>query len=236
VRAFLASGGVRSPEQIESFCRRMREAFGGGRTVLVIPFASGKGRGGAPPPAFKDLLDVYRFETIDQPGDPRRAIEAADAIFVPGGNTFRLLDALYAMDLVDTIRQKVAGGTPYMGASAGSNIACPTIQTTNDMPIVQPPRLDALGLVPFQINPHYYPGRAFYEWDGTLRPHNGETRDERIAEFHQLHDRPVIGMWEASLLRCVDGEVWLEDGPARLFRVGREPMDVLPGTRVDPLL
>jgi dipeptidase E len=236
VRVYLASGGVRTSEQIEAFCNRMRELLGERRSVLVIPYASGGDPGSGPPALLRVLGEEYRFGTIDSHSDRSAAIESAEAIFVPGGNTFRLLHALYQHDLIEPLRRSVRDrGTPYLGASAGANIACPTIQTTNDMPIVLPSTLDALGLVPFQINPHYFPGRVFFQWNGGYEPHNGETRDDRIAQFHQLNDRPVVGLWEGSLLRCEDDEVWLEDGPARLFRRGERPVDLAPSARIDSL-
>src|SRR5262249_1679289 len=139
-------------------------------------------------------------------------------IFVGGGNTFRLLDSLYRLNLLDAIRERVRDGMPYLGVSAGCNIAGPTIRTTNDMPIVQPPSLDALGLVPFQVNPHYYFGPTFLKEGDAYVQHFGETRDERLREFHEMNDTPVVGLWETGILRCEAGRVLLAVTPARLFR------------------
>jgi dipeptidase E len=160
-------------------------------------------------------------------------VERAEAIFVGGGNTFRLLAELYRLDLLDVIRQRVHEGMPYLGISAGCNVACPTIKTTNDMPITLPPDLRALGLVPFQINPHYYFGQTFLQQGETYVPHFGETRDDRLREFHEMNDTPVIGLWEAGVLRVEGARMWLDGAPARIFHKGQTPEDVAPGARLD---
>jgi dipeptidase E len=142
---------------------------------------------------------------------PERAILDADVVMMGGGNTFRLLDSLYALDVVDGLGKRVrAGDSRYMGASAGTNVACPTIRTTNDMPICLPPTFDALGLMPFQINLHYIdrdPGSTFM----------GESREERIAEFLEENDCPVVAMYEGAWMR-VSGDEAFVTGRSRLFR------------------
>ena len=159
-------------------------------------------------------------------GRPAAAVERAEAIFVGGGNTFRLLDALWRNDLIEPIARRVRGGVPYIGSSAGSNVACVTIKTTNDMPIVQPPTLDALNLVPFNINPHYLD-----PVQGST--HMGETREERIVQFHEENVPPVVGLREGAWLRVDDGAVMLEGSTgARLFRRGQPPEEHSPGTRL----
>jgi dipeptidase E len=164
----------------------------------------------------------YEAESLHHADDARAAVERADAIAVGGGNTFHLLRGLYRAGVVELIRERVASGTPYVGWSAGSNVACPTIRTTNDMPIVEPPTLDALGLVPFQINPHYT--------DFHPPGHMGETRDERLKEF--AHANPgvrVIGIREGTMLRVEGDEITLVgDKPARYFIKGEEPRDIAP--------
>ena len=162
--------------------------------------------------------------------EPGRSLEEAEVCFVGGGNTFRLLDALQRLDLIATIRRAVDAGAPYIGSSAGSIVACPTLKTTKDMPIVQPRSFDALGLVPFQISPHYL------DPDPTST-HMGETQEERILQYLEENDAPVVGLREGSMLR-VDGESVALEGraSARLFRRGRAPVEVSPGGRLERLL
>ncbi|MEP6624470.1 MAG: dipeptidase PepE [Acidimicrobiia bacterium] len=142
---------------------------------------------------------------------PDRAICEADVVMMGGGNSFRLLDALYTLGVVEQLGANVrSGATRYLGASAGTNIMCPSIRTTNDMPICVPPSLVALGLVPFQINLHYVDA----EPDSTFM---GETREERIAEFLEENHCPVLALYEGSWLR-VSGPTATVTGRARLFQ------------------
>ena len=158
------------------------------------------------------------------------SLEAAEAIFVGGGNTFRLLRALQTTGHLDAIRERVSAGMPYLGASAGTNIAAPTIRTTNDMPIVQPASFDALGFVPFQINPH------FVDADASSR-HMGETREERLREYLEENETAVVGLREGAWLRREGASLRLEGrNGARLFRRGSEAQDVTPGSTLDHLL
>jgi dipeptidase E len=152
-----------------------------------------------------------------------REIESADAIIVGGGNTFHLLKQLYDNGTLWAIRERVLAGVPYIGWSAGSNVACPTIRTTNDMPVVEPSRLDAMRLVPFQINPHYT--------EEVIANHGGETRMQRIAEFTKLNPGvEVIGLREGSALRVVHGVVTLlGPHPVKVFRDDSEPVEHAPG-------
>ena len=162
----------------------------------------------------------YEVESLHDAGDARAAVERADAFAVGGGNTFKLLRGLYEAGVVELLRERAGLGVPYVGWSAGSNVACPTIRTTNDMPIVEPPTFDALNLVPFQINPHY----TDYHPPG----HMGETRDERLNEF--VHVNPgvrVVGIREGTMLRVEGDEIKLLGGkPARVFAKGAEPFEV----------
>ena len=166
----------------------------------------------------------YTLEGLHQAADPVAAVRQAEAVAVSGGNTFRLLQLLQTKGLLPVLRERVQAGMPYMGWSAGSNVACPTIRTTNDMPIVWPPNCDALGLVPFQINPHY---------TELLPPeHQGETRDDRLREFMRLSPGvPVLGLREGRALKVVDGRLSLLGQPIKLFLDGEsrelQPQDSL---------
>lgn len=159
-----------------------------------------------------------------------KAIRSADGFIVGGGNTFRLLQVMQDREALDAVAARVRAGASYMGWSAGANLACPTIRTTNDMPVVEPTTLRAMGLVPFQLNPHYT--------ERTLGRHGGETRDERIAEFLALNPRvPVLGLREGSLVRREGPILRLLLGPgARLFRDGRRRRDFPAGADLSFLL
>lgn len=169
-------------------------------------------------------------DSAHEADDPRAAIERADAVAVGGGNTFHLLRGMYDAGLVGVIRERCEAGLPYVGWSAGANVACPTVMTTNDMPIAEPPTFRALGLVPFQINPHYT--------DARLEGHHGETRDVRLTEF--VHANPgvrVVGLREGTMLRVEGASVRLVgDKAPRLFVKGAEPRDLAPGEPLDFLL
>ncbi|WP_312333598.1 dipeptidase PepE [Sphingobacterium sp.] len=153
----------------------------------------------------------------------KKAIQDAKAIFVGGGNTFLLLKTLYDLDLMPQLRVQIAKGIPYVGTSAGSNLTGLTIGTTNDMPIVYPPSFDALGLLPFNINPHYLdPDPA--------STHKGETRETRIQEFHQFNSQPVVGLREGSWLHVNAGKIELKGSlTARLFKPNSESVELAPG-------
>jgi len=168
--------------------------------------------------------------SVHETENPAAAVERSSTIVVGGGNTFCLLDRLYAHGLVERIRERVLQGGPYVGWSAGSNVACPTIKTTNDMPIVEPRSLNALDLVPFQINPHYT--------DATLPNHGGETRAERLIEFLEMNPTmTVIGLREGTMLRVEDEKIeLLGDKPARLFRAGLQTIDAAQGNSLHSLL
>ena len=163
-------------------------------------------------------------------GSAAAVVEAAEALFVGGGNTFRLLDTLQRTGLLEAIRRRARRGTPYLGASAGTNVAAPTIKTTNDMPIVQPASFAALDLVPFQINPHYV------DPDLSSR-HMGETREERLREFLEENDAVVLALREGAWLRVEERRAALGGlRGARIFRRGREPEEAAPGATLDALL
>lgn len=172
----------------------------------------------------------YSLDSAHQIDNPMKAIEKADAIFIGGGNTFRLLKALQDLEFLEPIRRKVKDGVPYIGSSAGSNVAGPTIKTTKDMPIVQPQSFDSLGLVPFQISPH------FQDPDPSST-HMGETQEERILQFLEENETPVVGIREGALLICESGAVTLKgENGARVFRRGYTPVEVKNGTEISGLV
>jgi dipeptidase E len=202
----------------------------GAAKVTFVPFALQDRAGYAE--KFRARMAAAGFEADALLGDAadRRRVDAAEAIFVGGGNTFRLLAALHDFGLIAPLRERALAGMPYLGASAGINVAGPTIRTTNDMPIVEPSSLAALGLVPFQINPHYLdpdPGST----------HMGETREQRLREFHEENLVPVLGLREGAWVRREGARAWLGGARgARLFRRGAPPEELVPGAALDDLL
>jgi dipeptidase E len=235
MRLLLASGGFRTPERIALLADKMRSFFGSVEKLLFVPFAQADHDGYVQRIRDRGLHAGYALQGIHRCDDPVAAVRAAQGLYIGGGNTFRLLTELYGRGLVDVIRERVRNGLPYLGISAGCNVACPTIKTTNDMPIVQPPSLDALALVPFQVNPHYVLGPMFVRVGEAFEQHFGETRDERIAEFHQMNDTPVVGLWEGGLLRVEAGQVTLLGAAARLFVKGSDPVDIAAGAELPTL-
>ncbi|MFV0452255.1 MAG: dipeptidase PepE [Propioniciclava sp.] len=196
-------------------------ALTGVRRVAFVPFALADHAGYTA--TVVRALVPYGVQVVGLHSGPERALlESADAVFIGGGNTFRLVNELYRRDLLDPLRSAVADGVPYLGSSAGTNVATPSLRTTNDMPIVEPPSFATLGLVPFQINPHYLdPDPA--------SSHQGETRDERILQFCEENTTDVLAMREGTWLRR-DGQTLTLEGlaaGARLYRAG-EPTRELP--------
>ena len=162
----------------------------------------------------------YQLKSIHHFSNPILAINEAEVIVVGGGNTWQLVRILNDSKLMNPIRTKVQGGTPYIGWSAGSNVACPTLRTTNDMPIVDPKGFDTTGLVPFQINPHYL--------DTNPEGHGGETREQRIEEFLEINPEIyVVGLREGTMLCLEDHQLKLiGTRTARIFRKGIVPMEL----------
>src|SRR5262249_29471524 len=172
----------------------------------------------------------HELTSIHTVTDPKQTVIDTDVVFIGGGNTFRLLKALYDFDLLDVIHHRVADGMPYIGSSAGSNVASPTIKTTKDMPIVQPRSFDSLGLVPFQISPH------FQDPDPNST-HMGETQEERILQFLEENETLVVGMREGAWLLCENGAVTLKGKTgARIFRRGQAPVETKPGENIVDLV
>lgn len=155
-------------------------------------------------------IKVRSIHTFD---DPVKAINEAQAILVGGGNTFKLLSELYKNEIIEPIRTKVTNGTPYIGWSAGSNVACQSIKTTNDMPIMEPPSFDGLGLLDLQINAHYT--------EQTIQGHGGESRLQRLLEYSAVNETPVLCLPEGCALK-IEGESWklISSEPCKLIRKG----------------
>ena len=200
----------------------IRSFLGSAKRVAFVPFAIFD----------RDAYTAKVRHRLGEMGFEVQQVKAAndlnaDAIFVGGGNTFRLLKTLYDLDLLDAIRKRVKSGTLYMGSSAGSVITAPTIKTTNDMPIVQPPSLDSLSFVPYQINGHYIDADP-------NSTHQGETREQRLAEYLEENTPPVIGIREGTMLRVDDDTTTVKGSkPAKIFRRGETPVDAEVGTRLD---
>ncbi|MCL3780240.1 dipeptidase PepE [Prolixibacteraceae bacterium JC049] len=163
---------------------------------------------------------VVGIHTFD---DPVKAVEEAEAVIVGGGSTWQLVRMMHDQNLMPAIVKRVQEGMPYMGWSAGSNVACPTLKTTNDMPIIDPKGFDCMNLIPFQINPHYL--------DAHPEGHGGETREQRIEEFLVVNpDTYVLGLREATMLHYENGKMNLiGPRPARIFKLGQEPIELNAG-------
>jgi dipeptidase E len=222
----ISSSNVHGQGYLDHVENGIRELLGNIKSILFIPYALYD----------RDAYVAKAGERLSRMGfiadsshlspSPRRSVEEAQAIFIGGGNTFRLLKALYDFDLLAVIRQRVEAGIPFIGSSAGSIVACPTLKTTKDMPVVEPPSFNALHLVDFQISPHYLdpdPGST----------HMGETQEERIMQYLEENDRPVVGLREGTHLRVHGGTVVLQGSrTARIFRRGEQPVEVTPGTNL----
>lgn len=208
----------------------IRSFLGDVKRVLFVPFAL-HDRDSYTATAQKRFETMgYELSSVHNAPDPKQAVNDTDAVFIGGGNTFRLLKALYDFELLDPIRERATAGMPYIGSSAGSNVAGPTIKTTNDMPIVEPPSFNALGLVPFQLNPHYL------DPDPDSK-HMGETREERLRQFLEENDTPVAGLREGAMLRIENNEIILRGSTgARIFRRGFDPVETLPGANLNAFL
>lgn len=213
------------------------------KTILIIAYATSD-----QDKAFERLSAAFEKHGIKavaahKSKDPVAALDKVDGVYVNGGNTFRLVDKLQKTGLDKALRRKVKAGMPYMGSSAGTNVACPTMMTTNDMPIVEPASFKAINIVPFQINAHYFAGAFKYDDDGqgNYIPYAGETRDDRLIQFQEENDIPVLGLRESTALRirgdkvellavgpqspeaAAAGQPWPK--PVRVFEVGKAPYD-----------
>lgn len=230
-RLLLASSSkVHGSAYLEHCEEEVRRLFAPGDRVLFVPYALHDRDRYAAHAAARFAALGLELDSIHRLADPLSAVAEARGIFVGGGNTFRLLTVLYEQGLIEPLRRRVLAGVPYMGTSAGSNVACPTIRTTNDMPILSPPTLDALALVRFQINPHYLD-------PDPESTHMGETRDTRLAEFLEENDAPVMALREGAMLLVMGSSIRLAGkSGGKLFRRGAEPREILAGTELGPEL
>lgn len=203
------------------------------KTLLFIPYARPSG---LTHDAYTQKVSEYfaAFSTINVKGihefeNPIEAVANAEAIFTGGGNTFVLVNELYKNNILDAVEKAVKNGTPYLGTSAGSNICGLTLGTTNDMPVIYPPSFRTLGLVSFNINPHYL------DPDPDSK-HMGETRETRIKEFHFYNPQPVLGLREGSWIE-VDGDSIILKGnlTARLFKQNEKPVEIAPESELKDL-
>jgi dipeptidase E len=209
--------------------QEIRALLGAVKRVLFVPFALHDRDAYASQARERFAAMGYGLDSVHDARAAGKAVAQAEALFIGGGNTFRLLHGLYQADLLGPISSRVAAGMPYIGTSAGAVVAAPTIKTTNDMPIVEPPSFQALGLIRFQINAHYLdPDPA--------STHMGETREVRIMQFLEDNETPVVGLREGSLIRVTGGRHQLRGHTgARIFRRGQSPVEVQAGALLDEL-
>ncbi|MEY2550037.1 MAG: dipeptidase [Verrucomicrobiota bacterium] len=208
----------------------IRKFLGPAKTVLFFPFALYDRDGYAARASARFAEMGYTMSSVHSAADPITAVAETDAIFIGGGNTFRLLKSLQDLELIEPIRRRVRDGAPYIGSSAGSNVAGPTIRTTKDMPIVQPRSFESLGLVPFQISPH------FQDPDPSST-HMGETQEERILQFLEENETPVLGMREGAWVRAENQTVVLGGSRgARIFRRDEVPVEKTTGDEISGLV
>ncbi len=217
-------------DYLDHAAEEIADLLAGVRRVLFVPFALRDHR--AYWSKARERLGRLGLEVdrLEEGPEGRDLASSAEAVFVGGGNTFRLLHRLQRSGLLDDLRRRALAGAPYLGASAGTVIAAPTIKTTNDMPIVQPASLDALGLVPFQINCHYLDADP-------ASTHMGETRETRLLEFLEENETAVVALREGAMLRLEGGAISLLGAAgARIFRRGAAPLEAAPGASLDDLL
>ena len=234
MKILLGSGGIRTEERRNLFFHLMKENFEGCKKVIFIPYASRDYDEYTN--SVKEMFSQLEFEIIGihELENPLIELEKMEGIYVGGGNTFSLVQKLHEKEIIEIIRRKVLNnGIPYAGVSAGANVACPTMQTTNDMPIDLVPSFETFGIVPFQINPHYHPGGIWWKENDELREHFGETRKRRIEEFHNFNDTPVIGLYEGSFLICNENGIELQGNKAAIIVKGAEIKTISPHKKMN---
>ena len=232
MKLLLISNSTNYKEPYLGWCQPLIKEFlqGTKKNIAFVPYAGVDVAGKVYPASYdaytervQKVFDAFgkKIISVHSAKDPAKVIEKADIIMVGGGNTFHLVAELHRNKLIEPIRRKVMEGTPYIGWSAGSNIACPTLCTTNDMPIVQPASFETLNLVPFQINPHYLDPHP--EIDKMIK-HGGETRQDRLNEYLAVRpEMTVVGLREACALWLTGEKLYLRGGkPMVVFHYDRE--------------
>jgi dipeptidase E len=208
----------------------IRDFLGTAKRIVFVPFAAFE-RGRYTEQA-RTRLHAMGFEltSVHDVSNPQRILAEGDAVFVGGGNTFRLLKGLYDSHLLEPIRVAVEEGLPYIGSSAGAIVAGPSLRTTKDMPVVQPPSFAALGIVEFQISPHYLD-------PDPNSTHMGETQQERILQFLEENEAPVVGLREGGMVRIENNKITLKGSAgARIFRRGQPPLEMSPVSELAEVL
>ncbi len=244
MKLLLISNSTNYKEAYLSWCMPLIDEFlkHEKKNILFFPYAGVKVGGKDYPKSYdaytdrvKKVFDEYGLNvySIHNEADPIAAVNKADVIMVGGGNTFHLVYELHRNGLIAPVRRKVLEGTPFLGWSAGSNVACPTLRTTNDMPIVMPASFDCFDFVPFQINPHYIDPHP-QEINDAIR-HGGETRQDRINEFLSVNQEiTVAGLREATALWVENDMITLRGcRPMRVMRYQQEPIEIQPDSRFD---
>lgn len=224
--AILASTStLHGQDYLEYLLPQISDLFRECKELIFLPYAR---PGGISHDVYTDrvrsaLIGLpFKVKGIHEFEDPVKAIRESKAIFTGGGNTFLLVEKLYRNNIMSFLKQQIKNGVPYLGTSAGTNIAGLTIQTSNDMPIIYPPTFQTLGVVPFNINPHYLD-------PDPNSTHKGETRETRIAEFHTLNTQPVVGLREGSWIEIKADKISLKGKlPARLFEKDKLPYEIEP--------
>ena len=219
-------------EYLEYLIPEIKSHFEGCTEIIFIPYARA---GGISHDEYTSLArSAFEKAGLGLKGmhefsDPASAIAIADGFFTGGGNTFLLVRELYRNEIIAPLKKAISKGIPYLGTSAGTNIAGLDMKTTNDMPIVYPASFKTLGLIPFNINPHYLD-------PDPNSTHKGETRETRIKEFHKFNTQPVVGLREGSWLEVKNDKVTLKgELPARIFKPGKAPYEVETGSSLDDL-
>ena len=210
----------------------IKTLFSGCKKILFVPYARPSGISHLEyTEKAKNVFKILNLEIIDYTNeDLKESLEKCDGIFIGGGNTFLLLDKLYQYSLIDILKNKIDSGIPYLGTSAGTNICGMTIGTTNDMPIIHVKSFEALGIIHFNINPHYLDPIDGLE-------HMGESRETRINEFHKLNDQVVIGLREGSYLQVKGDDIYLKGlKHAVIFKKENEKFEIENGFNLKKII